>query len=204
MDTFTEAGWKDATPPKPPAPRQQDITAALGAPFEARLRENNGRFTLFIPELGLLARGKTLEAARAELLRLREARLREFAEEGLLDELPRPGAQAAAEAKPRLLVQLRPFLIKAAVVTALFLGAVNVISNGLRDVGYTLEKKLDGVVNWDAATIEKHRAKSAQVAEKLGPIVRELSVFFTRPEALAPAPGATPVEPAPSNSTARP
>ncbi|MDO9084163.1 MAG: hypothetical protein Q7U56_12880, partial [Humidesulfovibrio sp.] len=63
---------------------------------------------------------------------------------------------------------------------------------------------LDGVVNWDAATIEKHRAKSAQVAEKLGPIVRELSVFFTRPEALAPAPGATPVEPAASNSTARP
>lgn len=179
------------------------LQEALDAPCEVRLTSRKGRFIAHIPELGILARADSVESAHAEALRQREARIREYASEGLLDALPSPAAAAPGVPGKGLLGQLKVFLIKAAVVAALFLGAVNVIGNGLRNVGYTLEKKLDGVVNWDAATIEKHRAKSALVAEKLGPVVRELTLLFVRPEAPA-ASAQSPVDPAPSNSTARP
>ncbi|MBU1230500.1 MAG: hypothetical protein KKA55_06955 [Proteobacteria bacterium] len=181
------------------------LQAALAAPCEVRLGTGTGRVIAHIPELGILVRADSVEAAHAEALRQRESRIREFAAEGLLDALPAPNlASSACAARPGLLGQLKVFLIKAAVVAALFLGAVNIISNGLRDVGYTLEKKLDGAANMSAEAVEKNRAKAAQVAEKLGPIVRELSALFARPEAPAVSPGVAPASPAASNSTARP
>lgn len=181
------------------------LQAALASPCEVRLGTGTGRVIAHIPELGILVRADSVEAAHAEALRQREARIREYAAEGLLGALPAPNAApSACAARPGLLGQLKVFLIKAAVVAALFLGAVNVISNGLRDVGYTLEKKLDGAANMSAEAVEKNRAKAAQVAEKLGPIVRELSALFARPAAPSATPGVAPAEPSASNSTARP
>lgn len=175
------------------------LKACLEAPYEVRLREKAGRFTLCIVELGLLAHGKSMESAYAKLMQAKEQRLREYAAEDLLAWLPKPGsgADGSSEAggkEPRLLVRLRPFLIKAAIFCAIFLWAMNSINDSARNIGYGLEKKLDGMANWSPETIEKHRAKSAQIAEKLGPLVRELAVMFHDP--------ATPIAVTPSTEAA--
>ena len=69
----------------------------------------------------------------------------------------------------------------------MFLGAVNIIGNGLRDVGYVLEKKLDSITAMTPESVEKNRAKAALIAEKLGPIVREvLAVFRDQPTVAQP------------------
>jgi hypothetical protein len=162
------------------------LNACLEASYELRLREKAGRFTLCIAELGLLAHGKDMESAYAKLMQAKEQRIREYAAEDLLAWLPKPDAgfntsPARGGNEPRLLVRLRPFLIKAAIVCAIFLWAMDSIDNSTRNIGYRLEKKLDGLANWSPETIEKHRAKSAQIAEKLGPTVRELTVMFHDP-----------------------
>lgn len=151
-----------------------------------------------IPELGILVSAGNLEAAHAEALRQREARTREFASEGMLEELSTDGgSRIPSEPAKRLLPQLKVFLSKAAVVTVLFLGGVNIISNGLRDVGYVLEKKLDGVVSWTPETVEKHRAKGAKIAENIRPVVLAVMSAFKEPSsATSPTAG--------DNSTAKP
>ena len=174
-----------------------ELRACLEAVYEARLLEKAGRFSLCIPELGLLVHDKSLEAAYAKLKQAREQRIMEYASEDLLAWLPRPGAAGTGAqpggSEPRLLVRLRPFLIKAAIVSALVLWAMNMVNDSARNIGYGLEKKLDGLANMSAESIEKNRAKSALIAEKLGPIVRELAVMFRdqpRPEAGPGAAGA--------------
>jgi hypothetical protein len=185
----------EATPEAQRQDSPERLQAALEAPCMVRLRTDKGRITACIPELGVIARAGSVEAAHAEALRQREARLREFAEAGLLDELPRPTAVDAGP--PRLLPQLKVFLVKAAVAAVLFLGAVDIISGGLRDIGYVLEKKLDGVAAWTPETVEKHRAQAARLAQKLGPVVREL----LKPADAQPAPADNA---AADNATARP
>ncbi len=185
----TDAAYTIVQPPSDAS--KAELKACLETSHEVRLREKAGRFTLSIPELGLLAHGKSLESAYAKLMQAREQRILEFASEDLLSWLPKPGAsgapaQADGSAEPRLLVRLRPFLIKAAIVSALFLWAMNTVNDSARNVGYGLEKKLDGLANMSPESIEKNRIKSAQIAEKLGPIVRELAVMFHEP-----APGST-------------
>jgi hypothetical protein len=157
-----------------PQATPERLQAALDEPCLARVRTAKDGVTAYLPELGLLARGKTVEAAHAELMRLREARIREYAAEGLLDELPRPGAGEDPAQARRLFPKLKIFLIKAAVVAALFLGAVNVISSGLRDTGYVLEKKLDAVSRWTPETVEFHREKAERIGQRLGPVLRAL------------------------------
>lgn len=153
------------------------IQAALAAPYEVRLRQQGGKHVLSIPELGLVVSGKSLEAAHAELATQREKRIREFAAEGLLHWLERP-AQAAQPAASGTFAKLRPFLIKCLVVSVLFLGAVHIIGQKLGDVGYVLEKKLQGLSNWTPEQVEWHRARSEQIAQKLGPTLRELQAMF--------------------------
>ena len=159
-----------------------ELRSCLEAMYEARLLEKAGRFTLCIQELGLLVHDKSLDGAYAKLKQAREQRIMEYASEDLLAWLPRPGAAGTGAqpggSEPRLLVRLRPFLIKAAIVSALFLWAMNMVNDSARNIGYGLEKKLDGLANMSAESIEKNRAKSALNAEKLGPIVRELAVMF--------------------------
>lgn len=165
---------------------QQDIATYLDAPCEVRMLEREGRFVLSIPELGLAIAGTDLPSVHAELRQARERRLREFAAEGILHWLSKPGsAQAEPTAGPSLLRQLRPFLIKAGVVTLLFLGASNVISNGLRDTGYVLEKKLDALAHLAPESVEKNRLKAAQIAVNLRPIMQELLKVTERPAAPA-------------------
>lgn len=192
--------WKEFAPHAAGAKEPEDFARLLAAPCEVRVVGRGGRYTLAIPELGLLVTGKDLATAHAEIILQRERHLREFAAEGLLDWLPRPGAApAAGPEKNSLLGQLKPFLVKAAIATALFLGAVNVISGGLGHVGYVLEKKLDGVTSMTPESVEQHRAKAAKIAEKLGPIVREVMVIFDR---TARTPSA--VNNAMDNATAKP
>lgn len=196
-----DAEWKESAPPAAGAKEPEDFARLLAVPCEVRVVGRGGRYTLAISELGLLVTGKDLATAHAEIMLQRERCLREFAAEGVLDWLPRPGAApAAGPEKKSLLGQLKPFLVKAAIATALFLGAVNVVSNGLGDVGYVLEKKLDGVASMTPEAVEKHRAKAAKIAEKLGPIVREILAVFDR----SVAPGAAPRAEAADNATAKP
>lgn len=181
-ETPVKADAAETAERRAPEAAPERLQAALDAPCVVRLATHKGRVVAMIPELGLIARAGSVEAAHAEVLRQREARIREFAAEDLLSELPRPGAEEQPEAGKRLLPQLRVFLIKAAVVAALFLGAVNIIGNGLRDVGYVLEKKLDSVAMWSPESVEKNRAKASLLAAKLGPLLRELAAAFERPE----------------------
>lgn len=174
-DSTSQETSKDVSP---------ELRAYLDAPFEVRLLEKAGRFTLSIPEMGLLEHGKSVELAYAKLVQAREQRIREYASEDLLAWLPRPDAGGNAQAKsaePRLLTRLRPFLIKAAVTAAMLMWAMNMINGSIRDIGYRLEKNLDGLANWSPETVELQRARSAKVAEKLGPIIRELLVMFHDP-----------------------
>lgn len=189
----SDAAFTIVEPPSDAA--KAKLKAYLEAPYEVRLREKAGRFTLSIAELSLLAHGKSMESAYAKLMQAKEQRIREYAAEDLLAWLPTPDVgsphpPAAGGKEPRLLVRLRPFLIKSAIVCAIFLWAMNTINDSTRNIGYGLEKKLDSVANWSPETIEKHRAKSAQIAEKLGPIFRELTVMFHGPATpIAKVPG---------------
>jgi len=210
MDEIKDANWTTVTPPKPEAEKapEQDISQYLAAPHEVRVLERAGRFILYIPELGLTARGKDLAAAHAELSQARERRLREFAAEGILGWLPSPGAAAPATAQGKsLLSQLKVFLIKAAVVTLMFLGAVNVLGQALGDVGYRLEKKLDAAINMTPEQVEGNRARAEKIAEKLAPIVREVLVMFReqpRPAPPAAPPTLVPAEPPVQENAAKP
>ncbi|MBU1042628.1 MAG: hypothetical protein KKF77_16160 [Proteobacteria bacterium] len=187
-----------ATSSPVPQTTPERLQAVLDSPCVVRLRTGGKRVTASIPELGILVSAGGVEAAHAEALRQREARIREFASEGMLDELSTDGGyNISSEPQKRLLPQLKVFLIKAAVVTVLFLAGVNIISNGLGNVGYVLEKKLDGVVTWTPETVEKHRAKGAKVAENLRPVI--LAVMSAFKEA-SPTTTSTAVD----NSTAKP
>ena len=125
----------------------------------------------------------SLEAAYAEMTALRERRIREFASEGMLHLLSAPGALPGTPAAPTgTAAKLRPFFIKCLVVALLFLGAMNLLSHSLGDVGYVLEKKLQAVRNWTPDEAEKQRALSEKVARNLGPVIRELMVMFQRPD----------------------
>lgn len=172
----------DTAKPGPgPEATTERLQTLLEAPCVVRLSGRKGRFTACIPELGILVSASTADLAHDEALSRREARIREFASEGMLNELPMPGAsQTSLSAQESLLSRLKVFLIKAAVVTVLFLGAVNIISQGLRDTGYTLEKKLQGLSNWTPDKVEWHRERAQMIAEKLGPTIRELLVMFDR------------------------
>lgn len=175
----TDAHWTVKAPSGAAgASGEAALQAALTTPCRVLITTAKGRTTAAIPELGVLAQGGDPASAHAEALRQREARIREFAAEGLLDLLPKPGAEP--ETGRGLFTRLRVFLVKAAIVSALFLGAVNIISGGLRDIGYVLEKKLDSVANWSPEMVEKNRAKAATVAEKLGPTLRELAGAFAQ------------------------
>lgn len=172
----------------PKANTEAEIQAALAAPFEVRLRQRKGRFVAALPELGLIASATSLDAAHADIARQREARIREYAAEGMLDTLPRPDlAPLPGDEGKRLFGQLKVFLIKAAVVALLFLGAVNIIGNALGDIGYVLEKKLAGTATMTPESVEKHRAQAARIAANLGPILREITAMFQTPAPAQPA-----------------
>lgn len=178
---MTDANTAQCDPAAAPT-SPETLQAALDAPCVVLLRSHKGRFTACIPELGLLCAAATVEAAHAKILRQREARIREFAAEEMLDKLPRPlAAQDTMQNSKRLLPQLKVFLIKATIAVVLFLGAVNIVSNGLRNVGYVLEKKLDSVTYMTPESVEAHRAKAAKIAMTLGPILREVTVMFATP-----------------------
>jgi len=165
-----------------PQTTPERLQVALDRPCVVRLHTEKNRVKASIPELGILVTAGSVEAAHSEALRQRETRIREFASEGMLDELSADGGnRIPREPAKRLLPQLQVFLIKAAVVTILFLSGVNIISNGLSNMGYVLEKKLDGVVTWTPETVEKHRAKGAKVADNLRPVILAIMSAFKEP-----------------------
>lgn len=158
---------------------EKAIQAALAAPFEVRLRQHKGRYSVSIPELGLVVGGKDLAKAHEELLVLRERQIREFAAEGLLHLLTTPGAMSlVVQPDQGTLSKLKSFLVKCLIVSLLFLSGVNLLGQRLSDVGYVLEKKLQGLSNWTPAQVEWHRERSQLIAQKLGPTIRELLVMF--------------------------
>lgn len=162
------------------------VKALLDAPADMRLSRHKGKFRLAMPALGLIVVRESLQEAYEEMATLRERRVREFAAADMLHLLDER-ATRPAEQEPNLLSTLKPFLIKCAIASALFLGAVTVVSGGLRDVGYTLEKKLKSLALLSPEDVEKNRDIAEKIAKNAAPIVRELLVVFRQDTPGAPA-----------------
>ncbi|MCM0754527.1 hypothetical protein M7784_04615 [Desulfovibrio aminophilus] len=159
------------------AQTEEKLTALLAAPCEVRMRQENGRYILFLADLGLSAQHEDLAAAHAELMKLRETRLRQFAQEGVLHWLAEPRRQ---ETPPSgLLAQLKPFLVKSAVTALLIVGTLVLIGRGLDTAGKQLEKNIRGVGSWSPEKIEQERQRAQAFAEKMGPVARELMGMFS-------------------------
>lgn len=175
-----------------PGGQAQELARRLATPVEALVREHGGEYTLYQHELGLLIRSKDLASGYAELRKARDSRLRELAQEGVLHWLPTAGAGAAPK-EPSLLRKLTPTLLKAAIATSAFLFCLSALSGALRDAGYIMEKKLEGLSNWTPEQVEWHRARSEKIAAKLGPTIRELLPMFReagdKPAEKLPQPG---------------
>jgi hypothetical protein len=152
---------------------------------EALVTRRGGKFVLYDPRLGLLVSHADLAAGYALLEKDRAARLAEMAEAGITHWLPEAESRQPGQGAG-MLSRLKPFLIKAVVVSALFFVFLNALSGALRDAGYGLEKKLEGLSNWEPDQVEWHRARAEKIAAKLGPTIRELMGMFRDP-----APGAT-------------
>lgn len=181
-------------PQKAPAAKNPRLEKLLATMPEVRMVMRGGRHVLFLPQLGLHASGKDLQAAYQSLLEARRARLEELAAEDLLHLIPDEDTAAAVPDPPSLLSRLKPFLAKAAVTTVLVMFVLSAISEGLRDMGYGLEKKLEGLSNWSPEQVEWHRARARKIAEKLGPVLRELRVMFDAPQTGAAPAGADKTE----------
>lgn len=163
------------------AKQAPSLAARLTGPWPVRMLEKGGRFVLSIPELGVVASGTDITAAYEELRQARESMLRKFDAEGVLDWVPRPGeAPSLTPNGVSLLPQLRTFFIKAAVVSVLFLAAMNIISTALRETGYTLEKKLDKIADATPEDVERNRDKAKRISVKLRPIIHELMTIFEK------------------------
>ncbi|MDO9067766.1 MAG: hypothetical protein Q7W05_04850 [Deltaproteobacteria bacterium] len=170
--------------------KQWGLEEYLLAPYEVRVRpKGGGSYLFYIPELGLQHACKSLDEALPVLMSQKEEYLHRFAVEGLLSWVARPGQkpEAASAASPGLVRALLPFAIKAVVVTVLFLGAASVIGNGLNNLGRNLEQGLEGISRWSPDKVDLYRDRSAGIAQKLGPIVRELVVMFDRSVPINPA-----------------
>lgn len=152
-------------------------TTPLDAPNDVLVSKRGGQYLLYDSRLGLLVTHKDLATGYAQLEKERSKRLCEFAEAGILHWLPETAGPSPTQPQS-LLSRIKPFLLKAAIVTALFFTFLGAISGSLRDAGYGLEKKLEGLSNWSPEQVEWHRARAEKIAEKLGPTIRELLVMF--------------------------
>lgn len=162
---------------------EQDIAALLAAPCDIHMRQRNGMFYLYMKDVGVTACGKDLQASYAELMAQRELRLREFTALGILPWLPKPGESCASCPAPGVLLKLKPFFIKAAVITLLFLGAVTIVGQGLGAVGKQLENNLSAVSRWTPEKVERERDRAHAFAQRMRPLVRELVLMFQDPPA---------------------
>lgn len=156
---------------------EERLAALLAAPCEVRMRREKGRYTLFLAELGLSVQDGDLAAAHAELMKLREARLRQFAQEGILHWLAEPSGPKTPPSG--LLAQLKPFLVKSAVTALLIVGTLVLIGRGLDAAGKQLEKNIRGVGSWSPEKIERERQRAQAFAAKMGPVARELMGMFS-------------------------
>lgn len=188
----------------------------LGLTYDVLVRQKAGTYSFFIRELGLRHESSDPVQGLREILEKKDAWIRDLAEEGLWSWIVEPGGQGGvsdAHSAPSALAGIKPFLIKLCLVGVLLFALVVVVSNGLRDLGYNLEKKLDSVVAMQPESVEMHRAKAHAIAEKLRPIALEvLTIFRPEPESKAPQgapdtqaepPAQTVPAPAPSGAPAR-
>lgn len=170
---------------------QDRLTNALGKKYDVIVHFTGDSYLFFLRELGLRHADASLERGFSEILDMKDRFIRDVAAEGLWDWIVEPGARGAttAEPTPGPLRKLLPFFIKLGCVSFLVLVLVAYISNGLREVGYGLEKKLDKIVSMTPETAEQHRTKARAIADKLRPIVLEVLSMFqpAQREAALPA-----------------
>jgi hypothetical protein len=130
--------------------------------YEAILSFNDGRPTLRVPALGLIASGATLEAAHAEMERLKAEYLEKARAADLLDTLPPPtrieggraSATAAATGATIVKGDLRSFLAKLAIVCVVVVALFGAASVAIRS---SLHVPV-GKQFWAKAESELHRA----------------------------------------------
>lgn len=167
---------------------EEKLSRFLGLNYEIRVRKVGDTHIFFIRELGLRHASKDLAAGHAEILEKKDAWIRDLAEEGLWDWIVEPGGQpdAASLQQAAPAASYKPFFIKFALVCMLGFALVTVVSNGLREAGFNLERKIDNLVLMPPQDMEKYRAKTHTLATRLRPIMLELvSMFHPEPEGAA-------------------
>lgn len=158
---------------------QNRLTQALGRKYTVAVKADGKGYMLFIRELGLRHQCDDLARGHAELMAKKDAWIRDLAAEGLWDWIAEPGeASAQEQTAPRRWQSLVPFFVKFACVALLLLVISAKLSSAAREIGFTLEKKIDAVVLMSPDAVEAHRQKARNLALKLRPIVQELGIMF--------------------------
>ena len=180
---------------------QDRLARALGLEYNVIVHKVGGQYLFFIRELGLRHADASLERGYAEVRAQKDEWLRGLAAEGLWDWIVEPGERGGAtmEVAPGPLRKLLPFFIKLGSISLVLLVFLAVVSSGLREVGYGLEKKLDSFVLMSPEKVEQHREKAHALAEKLRPILLEIEgAFQPAPPAKSEAKPAVPAAPDPA------
>jgi len=172
---------------------RERLEQALGRSYTVAVQARGKGYVLFIRELGLRHECDDLARGHVEILEKKDAWIRDLAGEGLWDWIVPPGGEPAPQpAGAGRYHGLVPFFIKFFCVALLLVVAFGAVAGGLRDLGYTLEKKIDGVIAQKPEQLEANRMKARAFAQRLRPIVQEvLYVFRSDAELAAGAANAT-------------
>lgn len=106
--------------------------------YEIRLKKKDEYFNLFISELKILGKGKTLDEAYKNLLNKKENIAREFEELGILDELPDLSPRKGF----RLLPGLSSFFVKTLLVAGMVVLVMGIGFKGLEGQAISLQQKI--------------------------------------------------------------
>jgi hypothetical protein len=163
------------------------LEQALNRTYAVAVQPTGKGYELFIRELGLRHACTDLTRGHAELLELKDAWIRDLAQEGLWDWITPPGGKPQEE-RPKTWRwrDLAPFFIKCVCVVLLVLWISARLANALRDVGWGLEKKIGDVIMMPEDKSLEMQKRTRAFAVKLRPFVQELMIVF-KPEADANA-----------------
>lgn len=155
------------------------LVLALGRKYTVAVQVKGKDYVLFIRELGLRHQSGDLTRGHAELLEKKDAWIRDLAQEGLWDWIVPPGETSEqGSIEPPCGKSLTPFFIKFGCVVLLLFVVSAKLSDAARDVGYSLEKKIDNMLVMPADKLEANRQKARALAQKLKPIVQEFTILF--------------------------
>lgn len=160
--------------------------------YDVMVRKADDKFTIFIPELGLIAEGESLEKAYRELESVKSRYFETMVASGLGDNIREPGKKAvcAPAAKGTFFIDIAKAAAKTIVVCLIVVMAMLFVFNhiesyitqttqsfadsiSVKKSAQTLSIMLDQINNTPDEKIEKARIKIRKASEKLKPIIDE-------------------------------